>query len=185
MNRRLLRQAAVSPAVTVAVVVAVALVCWLVAGWLANRMVRQELDTALGVQHQMTRSVVDNMAEVIASDLSMSRAIPATMAETATVQQALSEAGHYAASRPSTELARREALQHASALAAVNSFLHDAQGFSGFDAIWLVNNNGICIASSNAMEKISYVGIDMRARNYLSDTLLGAFSETYGVEVGS
>ncbi|CAB3809960.1 hypothetical protein LMG28688_07106 [Paraburkholderia caffeinitolerans] len=185
MNRRLLRQATVPPLVTVAAVVAVALVCWLVAGWLANRMVRQELDTALGVQRQMTRSVVDNMAEVIASDLSMSRAIPATMAETHVVQQALTEAGNYAASRSSTELARREALQHAPTLTAVDGFLHDAQGFSGFDAIWLVNNNGICIASSNAMEKISYVGIDMRARNYLSDTLLGAFSETYGVGTSS
>lgn len=185
MNRRLLRHAAVSPAVTVALVVAVALVCWLIAGWLANRMVRQELDTALGVQRQMTRSVVDNMAEVIASDLSMSRAIPATMAETGVVQQALAEAAHYAASHPSTELARREALQRAPALVSVDGFLHDAQGFSGFDAIWLVNNNGICIASSNAMEKISYVGIDMRSRNYLSDTLLGAFSETYGVGTSS
>ncbi|NLP61813.1 sensor domain-containing diguanylate cyclase [Paraburkholderia sacchari] len=185
MNRRLLRQAALPPVVTVAAVVALALVCWLAAGWLANRMMRQELDTALGVQRQMTRSVVDNMAEVIASDLSMSRAIPATMAETHVVQQALVEAGDYAASRPSTELVRRAALQHAPALAAVNGFLHDAQGFSGFDAIWLVNNNGICIASSNAMEKISYVGVDMRARNYLSDTLLGAFSETYGVGTSS
>ncbi|MFX1671781.1 diguanylate cyclase [Paraburkholderia sp. A2WS-5] len=185
MNRRLLRQAALPPVVTVAAVVALALVCWLVAGGLANRMMRQELDTALRVQRQMTRSVVDNMAEVIASDLSMSRAIPATMAETHVVQQALVEAGNYAASRTSTELVRREALQHAPTLAAVNGFLHDAQGFSGFDAIWLVNNNGICIASSNAMEKISYVGVDMRARNYLNDTLLGAFSETYGVGTSS
>jgi diguanylate cyclase (GGDEF)-like protein len=180
MNRKLLRQAAWPIGVAV-----VALACWLVAGWLADRMVRQELDTALDVQRQMTRSVVDNMAEVIASDLSMSRAIPATMAETRIVQQALTEAGHYAASRSSTELARREALQHDSALTAINRFLHDAQGFSGFDAIWLVNNNGVCVASSNAMDTISYVGVDMRARAYLSDTLLGAFSETYGVGTSS
>ncbi|MEK6298964.1 MAG: GGDEF domain-containing protein, partial [Paraburkholderia tropica] len=180
MNRRLLRQAAGPLGV-----VAVALVCWLGAGWLADRMVRQELDTALKVQRQMTRSVVDNMAEVIASDLAMSRAIPATMAETRVVQQALTEAGHYAALRTSTELARREALQQMPELATVNRFLHDAQGFSGLDAIWLVNSNGICIASSNAMDKISYVGVDMRPRAYLTDTLLGAFSETYGVGTSS
>ncbi|QGZ60918.1 sensor domain-containing diguanylate cyclase [Paraburkholderia acidisoli] len=180
MNRRLLRQAAGPIGVVV-----VTLVCWMAAGWIADRQVRQELNAALGAQRQITRSVVDNMAEVIASDLAMSRAIPATMAETRVVQQALTEAGDYAASHGVTELARRNALQAVPDLAAVNRFLHDAQGFSGLDAIWLVNANGICIASSNALEKISYVGIDMRPRAYLNDTLLGAFSENYGVGTAS
>ncbi|WP_042271656.1 GGDEF domain-containing protein [Paraburkholderia heleia] len=176
MNRRLLRQAAGPLGVVV-----VALVCWAAAGWLADRMVRQEFETALAAQRQVMRSVVDNMAEVVASDLAMSRAIPATMAETRVVQQALTGAAHYAASSDSTELARRKALQGVPALAGIDRFLHDAQGFSGLDAIWLVNANGICIASSNALERISYVGVDMRARAYLNDTLLGAFSEAYGV----
>jgi diguanylate cyclase (GGDEF)-like protein len=165
--------------------VVVALVCWAAADWLADRMVRQEFVAAINAQHQMTRSVVDNMAEVIASDLAMSRAIPATMAETRVVQQALTGAANYAASRDSTELARRKELQAVPQLAAVNHFLHDAQGFSGLDAIWLANANGICIASSNALEKISYVGVDMRPRAYLNDTLLGAFAEAYGVGTAS
>jgi diguanylate cyclase (GGDEF)-like protein len=163
------------------VVVAAAIVCWIAAGLLADRMVRQELETALGMQRQISRSVVDNMAEVIASDLSMTRAIPATMAETRVVQLALTEAARYAAVPQSTELTRRTELQSIPVLVGVDRFLHDAQGFSGLDAIWLVNANGICIASSNALDKLSYVGVDMRARAYLSDTLLGAFSETYGV----
>ncbi|WP_321912664.1 MULTISPECIES: diguanylate cyclase [unclassified Paraburkholderia] len=180
MNRRLLRQAAGPLGVVV-----VALVCWAAADWLADRMVRQEFEAALTAQRQMMRSVVDNMAEVIASDLAMSRAIPATMAETRVVQQALTEAAHYAASSDSTELARRKDLQSVPALTGVDRFLHDAQGFSGLDAIWLVNANGICIASSNALEKISYVGVDMRPRAYLNETLLGAFSEAYGVGTAS
>ena len=180
MNRRLLRQAAGPVGVVV-----VALVCWVAANWLADRMVRQEFVAALNAQRQMTRSVVDNMAEVIASDLAMSRAIPATMAETRVVQQALTEAAHYAASRDSTELARRKELQAVPELAAVDRFLHDAQGFSGLDAIWLVNANGVCIASSNAFETISYIGVDMRPRAYLNETLLGAFSEAYGVGTAS
>ncbi|WP_321929346.1 GGDEF domain-containing protein [Paraburkholderia guartelaensis] len=180
MNRRLLRQAAGPLGVVV-----VALVCWAAADWLADRMVHQEFKAALAAQRQMMRSVVDNMAEVIASDLAMSRAIPATMAETRVVQQAITEAAHYAASSDSTELARRKELQGVPALAGVDRFLHDAQGFSGLDAIWLVNANGICIASSNALEKISYVGVDMRPRAYLNDTLLGAFSEAYGVGTAS
>ncbi|MFP4904766.1 diguanylate cyclase, partial [Paraburkholderia sp. BR14261] len=36
-----------------------------------------------------------------------------------------------------------------------------------------------------ALEKISYVGVDMRPRAYLNDTLLGAFSEAYGVGTAS
>ncbi|MEM5328255.1 diguanylate cyclase [Paraburkholderia sp. JHI2823] len=180
MNRRLLRQAAGPLGVAV-----VTLVCWAAAGWLADRLVRQEFVAALTAQRQITRSVVDNMAEVIASDLAMSRAIPATMAETRVVQQALTEAANYAASRDSTELARRKELQAVPGLASVDRFLHDAQGFSGLDAIWLVNAHGICIASSNALERISYLGADMRPRAWLNDTLLGAFSEAYGVGAAS
>jgi diguanylate cyclase (GGDEF)-like protein len=180
MNRRFLRQTAGPLGV-----VAVAIACWIVAGLLADRMVRQELDTALAMQRQVSRSVVDNMAEVIASDLSMTRAIPATMAQTQVVEKALAESARYAATPQSTELVRRTELQSTPALLSVDRFLHEAQGFSGLDAIWLVNGNGICIASSNALDKLSYVGVDMHARAYLSDTLLGAFTETYGVGMSS
>jgi hypothetical protein len=83
MNRTTLRQAA-GP-ISFALIV---LVCWFVAGMVADRMVQQELDAAMRTQRQMSTSIVDNMAEVIASDLSMSRAIPATMAEMNVVQRA-------------------------------------------------------------------------------------------------
>ena len=92
MNRNSLRQA-IGP-LSFALVV---LVCWLVSGMIADRMVQQELDAALHSQRQMSSSIVDNMAEVIASDLSMSRAIPATMAEINVVQHALSQSQGYAA----------------------------------------------------------------------------------------
>ncbi|PXW23550.1 sensor domain-containing diguanylate cyclase [Paraburkholderia caballeronis] len=176
MNRTLLRWTAGSVGI-----VAVVLVCWVIAGLVADRLVRQELEGALNSQRQMTRSVVGNMAEVIASDLSMSRAIPATMAETGVVQQALAQAAHYALNRYPTELARRTVLLKAPEFAEVNMLLHDAQGFSGLDAIWLVNTTGICVASSNASDRMSYIGIDMHTRAYLNDTLLGAFAEMYGV----
>src|ERR1700744_5433008 len=74
MNRTTLRQ--VTGPISFVLIV---LVCWFVAGMVADRMVQQELDAALRTQRQMSASVVDNMAEVIASDLAMSRAIPATM----------------------------------------------------------------------------------------------------------
>jgi C4-dicarboxylate-specific signal transduction histidine kinase len=68
----------------------------------------------------------------------------------------------------------------------VSNFLHDAQGFSGLDQIWLVNANGVCVASSNSINnplaaERSFVGTDMRVRGYLTNALLGAFSEAYGV----
>ncbi|TAM00552.1 MAG: sensor domain-containing diguanylate cyclase [Paraburkholderia sp.] len=178
MNRRFLRQTAIAVGV-----VAVALGCWLVAGLLADRMVRRELDTALHVQREMTHSVVDNMAEVIASDLAMLRAIPATMAETGIAQRALSEAEKYAVTPQQTQPERRNELLRTPALFAADRFLHDAQGFSGLDAIWLVNDNGVCVASSNASDKATYVGTNMRGRTYLNNTLLGAFSETYGEDI--
>ena len=175
MNRTTLRQVA-GPVSFVLIV----LVCWFVAGMVADRMVQQELDAALHTQRQMSSSIVDNMAEVIASDLSMARAIPATMAELNVVQQALAHSQAFAATGAAPESALRAALLKVPELTTVSGFLHDAQGFSGLDSIWLVNANGVCVASSNENSR-GFIGIDMRTRNYLSDALLGAFGEAYGV----
>lgn len=181
MNRTNLRQAA-GP-ISFALIV---LVCWFVAGMVADRMVQQELDAALHSQRQMSTSIVDNMAEVIASDLAMSRAIPATMAEMDVVQHALVQSQNYAANGAAAEPALHTALLKDARMNAVSEFLHDAQGFSGLDQIWLVNANGICVASSNSISnpqaaQQSFVGIDMRERGYLTNALLGAFAEAYGV----
>jgi len=164
----------------------IVLACWFVAGMVADRMVQQELAAALHAQRQMAASIVDNMAEVIASDLAMSRAIPATMAEMDVVQNALVQSRNYAANGETTEPALRAALLKDPHLGAVSTFLHRAQGFSGLDQVWLVNANGICVASSDVgsdspAPRGSFLGIDMRVRAYLSKALLGAFSETYGV----
>lgn len=176
MNRTSLRQAT-GPISFLAMLIA----CWFVAGLIADRMVRQELDATLRTEHQMSSSIVDNMAEVIASDLAMSRSIPGTMAEMGLIQHALTQSQDYAVSGATTETALRTALVGRTDLTAVNSFLRDAQGFSGLDTIWLVNANGICIASSNSDSEHTFVGRDMRTRHYISQVLLGAFAENYGV----
>jgi diguanylate cyclase (GGDEF)-like protein len=176
MKRTILRQAS-GPASFILVVIA----CWFASGLVADRMVQQELDAALRQQRQMSGSIVYNMAEVIASDLAMSRAIPATMAELGVIQQALTHSQNYAVSGVDGEPAHREELLKSPELAGIDGFLRDAQGFSGLDIIWLVNANGLCVASSNAQTAQSFVGIDMRSRSYLTNALLGAFGEAYGV----
>ncbi|HEX7932982.1 MAG TPA: diguanylate cyclase [Paraburkholderia sp.] len=181
MNRTTLRQAT-GPIGFMLIVLA----CWFVAGMVADRMVQQELDAALHAQRQMSASIADNMAEVIASDLAMSRAIPATMAELDVVQNALVQSRNYAANGESTEPALRAALLKDPRMAAVTTFLQRAQGFSGLDKVWIVNANGVCVASSDVAngaqkQRDSFVGVDMRVRAYLTNTLLGAFSEAYGV----
>jgi diguanylate cyclase (GGDEF)-like protein len=164
----------------------IVVVCWFVAGMVADRMVQQELDAALRTQREMSTSIVDNMAEVIASDLAMSRAIPATMTKMDVVQRALVQSQNYAANSDATEPALHAALLKDPQMAPVSKFLHEAQGFSGLDQVWIVNANGICVASSNTMSdpdntQQSFVGVDMRARGYLTSALLGAFAEAYGV----
>ncbi|RFU46138.1 sensor domain-containing diguanylate cyclase [Paraburkholderia sp. DHOC27] len=175
MNSKSLRQA--PGPLSFALIV---LVCWFVSGMIADRMVQQELDAALRAQRQMSESIVDNMAEVIASDLAMSRAIPATMAEMDVVQHALAQSQNYAANGSAAEPALRETLLKVPTLASVSAFLHDGQGFSGLDSIWLVNANGICVAASNVQTR-NFVGVDMRGRSFLANALLGAFGEAYGV----
>src|SRR5579864_5310956 len=126
MNRTILRQTT-GPVSFVLIV----LLCWFIAGMIADRMVQQELDAAMRSQQQMSSSIVDNMAEVIASDLAMSRAIPATMAELAVIQHALAQTLDYAVKSTGGEPSHRDELLKVPELIAVSNFLHDAQGFSG------------------------------------------------------
>jgi diguanylate cyclase (GGDEF)-like protein len=158
-----------------------ALVCWIAAGMLSDRMVQQETTSMVRTERQMAASIVDNMAQIIASDLAMSRAIPATLAQMDLIQHALAQSRHYASNAGPTESARRVLWKAQPGFAKVNGFLHDAQGFSGLDAVWLVNEQGFCIASSNADDTDSFIGYDMSGRAYVTRALLGGFAEMYGV----
>ncbi|SAL18495.1 sensor domain-containing diguanylate cyclase [Caballeronia telluris] len=155
--------------------------CWVAAGALSDRMVQQEMSATVRAERQMAASIVDNMAQIIASDLAMSRAIPATLAQMDLMQHALVESRHYASKPPATESERRAAWMGRPELAKVNNFLHDAQGFSGLDSVWLVNDQGLCVASSNATDDNSFIGFDMSERGYVARALLGGFVEMYGV----
>lgn len=176
MNSTLMRRVAV-----VLGLVLLACACWLAAGALSDRMVQQEMSATVRAERQMAASIVDNMAQIIASDLAMSRAIPATLAQMDLTQHALSQSRHYASKAPVTESERRAEWMARPAFGTVNAFLHDAQGFSGLDSIWLVNDQGFCIASSNADDENSFIGFDMSSRSYVSRALLGGFVEMYGV----
>jgi C4-dicarboxylate-specific signal transduction histidine kinase len=155
--------------------------CWVAAGALSDRMVQQEMSATVRAERQMAASIVDNMAQIIASDLAMSRAIPATLAQMDLMQHALVESRHYASKPPATESERRADWMARPELVKVNNFLHDAQGFSGLDSVWLVNDQGVCVASSNATDDNSFIGFDMSGRGYVARALLGGFVEMYGV----
>ncbi|SAL44686.1 diguanylate cyclase [Caballeronia choica] len=155
--------------------------CWVMAGALSDRMVQQEMTATVRAERQMAASIVDNMAQIIASDLAMSRAIPATLAQMDLMQHALLASRHYASKAPTSETERRNEWMSRPELVKVNSFLHDAQGFSGLDSVWLVNDQGLCVASSNANDETSFIGFDMSGRGYVARALLGGFIEMYGV----
>ncbi|QCP48631.1 diguanylate cyclase [Trinickia violacea] len=176
MNHPTLRRA-----IALSSLMIVTLACWIVAGLVADQMGERELDDAIVTQRQISSAAADNMAQMIASDLAMARAIPETIAEMRMIQRALSQAQNYAAKRPAMEPELRETLLKDPQLAGISDFLHNAQGFSGLDNIWLVNTRGLCVASSNAATPNSFVGRDMAARAYLAEALLGGFTQAYGV----
>jgi diguanylate cyclase (GGDEF)-like protein len=155
----------------------IALACWLAAGLLSDRMVLQELDAAIRTQRQISSSVVDNMAAVIGSDVSMSRAIPATIAQIAQIRDALASSQR----DPDGDAAgRRARLLTQPALAAADRFLHDAQASSGLDAIWLVDADGLCVAA-DLPQLPGTVGTDMHVRRFLSGALGNVVAEVYEV----
>ncbi|MDB5783535.1 sensor domain-containing diguanylate cyclase [Caballeronia mineralivorans] len=158
-----------------------ACVCWVAAGLVSDRMVQQELAASMHVEQQMAASIVDNTAQIIASDLAMSRAIPATIAEMDMIQLALAQSHTSASETAATEAERRTRWLAVPALTRIGNFLRNARGFTGLDYVWVVNGDGFCVASSNGIDPSSFVGVDMRARGYIQKALLGAFNETYGV----
>lgn len=158
-----------------------ACVCWVAAGMVSDRMVQQELATSVRVEQQMAASIVDNTAQIIASDLAMSRAIPATIAEMDMIQLALAQSHSSTEESGLTEPERRARWLTVPALAKLDNFLRNARGFTGLDYVWVVNSDGFCVASSNGIDSNSFVGTDMRMRSYIQKALLGAFNETYGV----
>ncbi|RKP44882.1 sensor domain-containing diguanylate cyclase [Trinickia fusca] len=160
---------------------AAALACWIVAGAVADRTAQHELDDAMRVEGQLSSATADAMVQIIASDLAMARAIPETLAQTRTIQHVLAQSRNYAVKRAGGESTRRAELLGNPELAATDAFLHDAQGFSGLDNLWLVNPNGLCIASSNARSAQSFVGLDLSTRGYLRNALLGSFGQAYGI----
>ncbi|WP_207003093.1 hypothetical protein [Trinickia mobilis] len=91
----------------------VTLACWIVAGLVADNMAERELDDAIVTQRRISAAAADNMAQMIASDLAMARAIPETIAEIRMIQRALAQAQNYAAKRPGMEPELRGALSKA------------------------------------------------------------------------
>ena len=176
MNKKTLHRAISTLAVGV-----LACACWVGAGLVSDRMVQQELAASMHAEHQMAGSIVDNMAQVIASDLAMSRAIPATLAEMDLIQLALAQSTGFAGAATMTEADRRAKWLAAPALAKVDNFLLSARGFSGLDNIWIVDSDGFCVASSNGADPDTFVGADMRTRGYVQKALIGAINEMYGV----
>ncbi|CAH2806031.1 MAG: FOG: GGDEF domain [uncultured Caballeronia sp.] len=151
------------------------------AGMVSDRMVQQELATSVRVEQQMAASIVDNTAQIIASDLAMSRAIPATIAEMNMIQFALAQSHSSTEESRLTEPEQRARWLAVPVLAKLDNFLRNARGFTGLDYVWVVNSDGFCVASSNGIDSNSFVDTDMSMRSYIQKALLGAFNETYGV----
>ncbi|HEV3104942.1 MAG TPA: GGDEF domain-containing protein, partial [Trinickia sp.] len=160
---------------------AVPLACWLIAGFIADRVAEHALSDALAAQWALSSSAADNMGQLIASDLAMARAIPESLAEVRMIQRGLAQARNYAAKRPGGEPALRAQLMKRASLANINAFLHDVQDYSGLENLWLANAQGVCVASSNALARRSFIGVDVSTRSYMTNALMGSVSETYSI----
>lgn len=176
MNKATLHRTIVAVSIVLGV-----LACWLGAGEIADRMVRHELSDTVRGQSQLALATADNIAQIIASDLSMARAIPATLAETPVIQRVLAYVHEAGLDRSGSESERRGRFLSAPALRQADAFLHDARGFAGLDNMWLVDAGGLCVASSDAFERQSCVGVDLSTRGYVKEALLGAYGQMYAV----
>jgi diguanylate cyclase (GGDEF)-like protein len=152
--------------------------CWQIAGAIAERMVRGELQTQIEARQQVASAVADSIAQSLDGDLALLHGIPGALAVMPEVQAVLAtELPRKLASLPlSTAQTRRALLERDTTLNSLNHLFRQIGALSGLDVIWLVDPQGNCLASSNAGETSSFVGAAFGDRPYMHAVARGEAS---------
>ena len=138
------------------------------AGWLSIEQYRSRSQSLIGAASQVVSLQAYETAHDIDDDLARLRGIAVFLGKSQTVQEMLAP---QAAGAPTAGKAQDEGSQ----------FLANAAFFLGADAIWVMNAEGRCIASSNADLPESFVGGNFSDREYFLKATQGLCGEQYAV----
>jgi diguanylate cyclase (GGDEF)-like protein/PAS domain S-box-containing protein len=155
------------------------LALWLLASWLiASAVLRSRAADLVHSQADALERQATNLSHNVANSLDQLHGIPVLIASDLNVAMAVSRFD--AASETPPE--RRKQLWSADAtLKDLNRHFGLASKALGMDVLWLTNSEGDCIASSNADQPDSFVGMNYADRRYFQMAMAGGQGYQYAM----
>jgi diguanylate cyclase (GGDEF)-like protein len=152
--------------------------CWQLAGAISERMVRGELQTQIEARQQLAYAVTSSITQSLDGDLAMLHGIPGALAVMPEVRAVVGSglAGRLATLAPANTQTRRALLERDVPLNSLDHLFKQIGALSGLDIIWLVDPQGTCLASSNAGELNSFVGVSFLDRPFMGAVAHGEAS---------
>ena len=158
------------------------LLLWTVLAWFAaHRYSERVMAETLEHQTQLATRQLDSLVGNIEETLLALRGIPAFLARDGRVERALQQ---FPISDEPSSLAhaeRKAAWAANPELQGVNSLFVSAADSLKADAIWLLDSSGDCVASSNHMTPLSFVGNNYSEREYFREAKTGHPGEQYAI----
>ncbi len=158
------------------------LLLWTVLAWVvAHRYTERVMDETLEHQSQLAARQLDSLVGNIEETLLSLRGIPKLLAKDVQVERALQQFSLNGEPSPLPHAERKAAWAANPELQAVNSLFVAAADALKADAIWLLNAGGDCVASSNHMTPISFIGNNYAEREYYREAKTGLPGEQYAI----
>ena len=148
------------PLVTLAAKAGPAILVCLLVGWVTQQLV---LSRSLGTLQTLTGQHMEFYRLSLESLLTRNESIPKLVAQEEKLSKLLLQ--------PGDSSLQKEA----------NGYLRDIQGISDIAAAYLIDADGLTLASSNFGEATSYVGKNYRVRPYFRDAMQGKLGRFFGI----
>ena len=158
------------------------LLLWTLLAWgIAHRYTERVVAETLAHQTALANRQLDSLVSNIEETLLALRGIPQFLAKDQRVERALQQFGLTGDASPLSHAERKATWAANPELQAVNNLFVTAADSLKADAIWLLNAGGDCVASSNHMTPLSFVGNNYAEREYYREAKTGHPGEQYAV----
>jgi PAS domain S-box-containing protein len=158
----------------------IAIAMWTVVSWgIAGNYLNSRLAAVLEAKKQHAEQEADSVSTAVSQRLEHVAGIPQTLAKIESVRFAVQHALSLPQSADPTQ--NKQRWLNDPSLAALDRFLSEATTYLDVDAIWLMRENGDCIAASNAGAAETFVGVNYGERDYFRVAIAGKSSQQFAV----
>lgn len=154
---------------------------WIGVSWLIVQLYTSwKIDLAYVQTQQHTSATMDEFYEGTHRTISLLQTIPSFIGQNSNIQKSIHDINLDTTLAEMSREKREAYLQKFDAINQINYELAEAtQQISVISAFWLMRNDGITVASSNALMPESFVGSNFKDREYFQDAIAGKIGRHY------